>query len=238
MYSLNTPQVDYDAAALSKELVSFYDSYLKVYGDTALGAAWPSETDRTLRFRIGCELILQFSGGNDVTVCDLGCGTGEFYSYILQESIPGISYIGVDASDKALRYARQKFSDVRFLHLDPLNCLENELKSINCDFVFANGLFTVKNTANYAIMWMFMTTILEKIWPRVRRGIIFNVMSKIVDWERDDLFHVSYDELARYLHGLAGRFIGFRADYGLYEFMAYAIKPEASTLLMSHSSSS
>jgi hypothetical protein len=49
-------------------------------------------------------------------------------------------------------------------------------------------------------------------------------MSPIVDRERDDLFHVSYDRLAAFLHALAGRSIGFRADYGLYEYMAYATK--------------
>jgi hypothetical protein len=52
----------------------------------------------------------------------------------------------------------------------------------------------------------------------------FNVMSKAVDWERDDLFHVSMDRLATLLHGLAGRRIVFRADYGLYEYTAYAYR--------------
>ena len=101
----------------------------------------------------------------------------------------------------------------------------HDLSRINCDFVFANGLFTVKETASDDDMWSFMSSTLEGVWPQVRRGIVFNVMSKIVDWERSDLFHVSYDELARFLHRMAGRSIGFRADYGLWEIMAYALKP-------------
>ena len=73
-------------------------------------------------------------------------------------------------------------------------------------------------------MWSFMTATLERVWPFVRHGLVFNVMSTAVDRQRADLFHVSYDRLARFLHDLAGRSIGFRADYGLYEFMAYASK--------------
>src|SRR5262245_20475143 len=49
-------------------------------------------------------------------------------------------------------------------------------------------------------------------------------MSKIVDWEREDLFHLPMDEAPRFLHGLAGRRVQFRADYGLYEYTAYAYK--------------
>ena len=49
-------------------------------------------------------------------------------------------------------------------------------------------------------------------------------MSKIVDWERDDLFHLPMDDAARLLHRLAGRHVRMRADYGLYEYTAYAYK--------------
>ena len=30
-------------------------------------------------------------------------------------------------------------------------------------------------------------------------GIAFNVMTKHVDWERDDLFHLPFDQLAEWL---------------------------------------
>lgn len=73
-------------------------------------------------------------------------------------------------------------------------------------------------------MWSFLTSTIERVWPQVRRGIAFNVMSKVVDWERDDLFHVPMDDLARLLHRLSGRNVRFRADYGLYEYTAYAYR--------------
>lgn len=99
-----------------------------------------------------------------------------------------------------------------------------DIEALSCDVLIANGLFTVRREMDQEAMWTFMTDLLRKVWPVVRRGVVFNVMSPIVDWEREDLFHVSYDRMAAFLHDLAGRNIGFRADYGLYEYMAYAAR--------------
>src|SRR6185436_16157292 len=86
--------------------------------------------------------------------------------------------------------------------------------------------FTVKADLTSEQMWSFMESTLRHVWPYVRRGVAFNLMSKIVDWEREDLFHVGFDDCARFLQQLAGRRVRFRADYGLYEYTAYAYKNE------------
>jgi len=52
-------------------------------------------------------------------------------------------------------------------------------------------------------------------------GVAFNVMSKHVDWERDDLFHLPFDTLARYLIASLTRNFVIRSDYGLYEYTTY-----------------
>ncbi|MFG1417579.1 DegT/DnrJ/EryC1/StrS family aminotransferase [Xanthobacter sp. V0B-10] len=200
-----------------------YSQCLSTHGDTARGADWLDETGRLIRFDVGLDIIQQAAAGAQVVLCDLGCGTGELYRRIRDRAFDNIAYVGLDQSPAAIAMARAKFPEARFEVADA--GAPADLARIDCDFVFANGLFTVKGAAAHEDMWAFMAATLEGIWPRVRRGIVFNVMSKIVDWERADLFHVSYDELARFLHGLAGRFIGFRADYGLYELMAYALKP-------------
>ena len=40
---------------------------------------------------------------------------------------------------------------------------------------------------------------LKKVFPLAKRGIAFNVMSKQVDWERNDLFHLSLDEMSSFV---------------------------------------
>lgn len=208
----------------SRTLLEYYDGHLALHGDTARGAAWPDEQGRTVRFTVGLEIISQASRGRPITLVDFGCGTGELYRHIRDRGLDHIAYIGVDRSESALAMARTKFPGVPFYALDVLTCPDSALSILSCDYVFANGLFNVKHTLDHDAMWQYMTATLDVLWSKARGGIVFNVMSKIVDWERDDLFHVSYDDLARFLTGLAGRSIGFRADYGLYELMAYALK--------------
>lgn len=213
---------EFGARPISKCLREYYDRCLQTYGDTAQGAGWPNEAGRLTRFDVGLDIIRQAAAGARVTLCDLGCGSGELYRRIRDRGLDDIVYRGADGSPAAIALAQAKFPDARFDLLDAASVAD--VARIDCDFVFANGLFTVKGEAAHDDMWAFMTATLTGLWPQARRGIVFNVMSKIVDWERNDLFHVSYDVLARFLHSLAGRFIGFRADYGLHEIMAYALK--------------
>lgn len=211
-----------DGRRSSASLLRYYDACLEAHGDTAQGAGWPNEPDRLTRFAVALDIVDALVPVGAVTLCDLGCGSGELLRSIRARGRPDFDYRGVDLSARALALARTKFPGAVFHRLDVLTASPEEMDLLSCDVLVANGLFTVRDRLSEAEMWGFMTTTLRRVWPLVRRGIVFNVMSPIVDWRREDLFHVSYDALAAFLHGLAGRRIGFRADYGLYEYMAYA----------------
>ena len=73
-------------------------------------------------------------------------------------------------------------------------------------------------------MMIFFKSAIEKLWNKTKKGIAFNVMSKIVDWERDDLFHVSFDDLAWFLKQNISRDFIIRSDYKLYEYTVYVYK--------------
>lgn len=206
-------------------LLAHYDRRLQVYGDTARGADWPNEQDRRARFDVMLDVIGD-RGGAPVVLCDLGCGTGELLAHIRRRGLDGITYVGVDRSAQALELARGKFPDARFLQFDAIDP-NAPIADLACDYLVANGLFTVKAGLTHEQMWDFMASTLRVAWPQVRRGMAFNVMSAVVDWQREDLFHVPADDLLRLLHDLAGRRVRLRADYGLYEYTAYAFKPSA-----------
>lgn len=201
------------------------DAALRAYGDTARGANWPNEVDRRVRFDVMLDVI-EAEGAGPVVLCDLGCGTGELLAHLRRRGLHEVEYFGVDRSRLALEHAREKFPGVRFLQLD-VNDGDARLDALACDYLVSNGLFTVKWEMRQAQMRAFVEGTIAHVWPQVRRGIAFNVMSPVVDWERDDLYHAPMDELARFLHGLAGRRVRFRADYGLYEYTAYAWKTQA-----------
>ena len=207
------------------ELLAHYDQVLGRYGDTAQGALWPNERDRQLRFDVMLDVLEGRPAGRMVLV-DLGCGTGELLARIRARGLADIEYVGIDRSAKALEMARAKFPGVAFHELD-VNAPDANLALVDCDYLVANGLFTYRHTLSHERMHEFVHGTVRRVWPRVRRGIAFNTMSKQVAWEREDLYHASMDEIAALLHELAGRRVRLRADYGLYEFTSYAWRGDA-----------
>jgi hypothetical protein len=87
-----------------------------------------------------------------------------------------------------------------------------------------NGVFTEKRELSFDEMWDYFTQMIIKIYSLCNKGFAFNVMSKHVDWERDDLFHVPLDTLANFLCSKITRDFVIRNDYGLYEYTVYIYK--------------
>jgi hypothetical protein len=70
-------------------------------------------------------------------------------------------------------------------------------------------------------MSYFFIKIIKKLFNSSKKGLAFNVMSSLVEWERDDLFHVSMEKVAKLIkEHLSDNFV-IRNDYGLYENTIY-----------------
>ncbi|MBV8373773.1 MAG: DegT/DnrJ/EryC1/StrS family aminotransferase, partial [Candidatus Eremiobacteraeota bacterium] len=214
--------MDGDGGRAIDALFRRYDEELRRHGDTPRGAIWPNEEDLQTRFDVMLDVIDR-EDDEPVTLCDLGCGTGSLLAHIRKRGLQNVTYVGVDRSALALSYARAKFPDVTFHEVD-ISDPQADLKALTCDYLVANGLFVGKFDMTHDQMWAFLASTVRRLWPYVRRGMAFNAMSTIVEWHRDDLFHLSMDEAARLLHAVAGRNVRIRADYGLYEYTAFARK--------------
>lgn len=200
-----------------ESLQHYYDRCLADHGDTAQGAGWPNEADRQTRFRIMRELAPK---GQMQDLCDLACGTGAFLDHLIAAGQPPRRYLGLDISETAIATAQTKHGPERFARHDILRDATPEA----FDYVVANGLFTVKDSLSQAEMWDFLRAATTTMWDITRVGMAFNVMSTVVDWQREDLFHVECDALLSWLYGLAGRRVILRADYDLYEYTAYVYR--------------
>lgn len=202
-------------------LARYYGTRLAAHGDTALGAGWPNEDDRRTRFDVMAALATGGLAG--ASLCDVACGTGAFLAHLEARGRAPADYIGIDICPDAIARARAKFPGRRFACRDLLEGPGPALPA-PVDYVVANGLFTVRAELDEAAMWRFLDAMLARLWPVARRGLAFNVMSDVVDWRRDDLFHVPMDRLARHLFALAGRRVVLRNDYDLYEYTAYVYR--------------
>lgn len=200
-------------------IVEHYEACLARHGDNHLGVDWPNAKDAALRYQVMLEVVRPQSGPH--SLLDFGCGASHFLEYLRSEGRNDIEYMGLDASPKFVELSQRKYPEIRYQCLD---VLEDCTELPDVDYVVMNGVFTEKRELSHAEMLHYFQQVLSTVFPKVRQGLAFNVMSKHVDWERDDLFHLPFDTLAAFLKQNLSRHFLFRNDYGLYEYTTYVYR--------------
>jgi SAM-dependent methyltransferase len=197
------------------KLAEHYDKCFQKYGDSNLGVDWPNYEDTLTRHQVMYEIIKK----ENSTLLDFGCGLGHFNEWIINNN-KQVQYSGLDINEGFYNTCKIKFSNLSFYNVDIFR--ENNLP--NFDYIIINGVFTEKQGLTQEEMMEFFTSALIKLWDKCDEGIAFNLMSKHVDWERDDLFHVGLDELGWFLKKNLSRNFIIRNDYKLYEYTTYVYK--------------
>ena len=204
-----------------RNIIDHYEQCLEKFGDSFRGVDWPNEQDAQTRYKVMMDLPLSKSDKN-ISILDLGCGTAHLLEYINKQEYAGrIQYTGLDISGKFIEVARNKFPGNRFIMMD---ILEDAGGPGKFDYIIMNGVFTEKRQLSFDEMWNYFTGMLGRVYEFAELGIAFNVMSKQVDWEREDLFHLPMDMLASFLSDKVSRNFVFRHDYGLYEYTCYVYR--------------
>lgn len=202
-----------------QSIIRHYEQCLEKFGDTHQGVDWPNAEGAARRYRIMLDLVKPAAG--EQTLLDFGCGASHLYQYMLERQIPGLRYLGLDASPAFCELSASKYPDNRYVCADVL--AQPELLP-EADYVVMNGVFTEKRNLSFNDMYDYMRRLLVVVFGKVRRGMAFNVMSKQVDWERDDLFHMPIGMLTDFIATSLARHYVVRNDYGLYEYTVYVYK--------------
>lgn len=206
-------------------LVSYCESFLEKYGDNYLGVGWTKkQEDADTRYRVMLEVIRPETLDR-IRLLDFGCGASHLYEYILKHKLTQIEYSGLDLSDRFLELSKTKFPDIPYYQVD---LLDDPINLPAFDYIILNGIFNSKCDLSYDEMLSYFQAVVGRVFERARVGIALNVMSKHVDWERDDLFHLPFDVLASFLTKNISRHFVIRSDYGLYEYTAYVYKHASS----------
>ena len=203
------------------KIAEHYSQAFEKHGATPKGLDWDNQENLDKRYRVMYELI-KHSFDNQ-SLLDFGCGFGGFYNWLSENS--GINYHGIDINPDVIKIAQKIHHEAEFYQFDiHKSAPEYWYRVRNYDYIICNGTFTVKNTLTQEEMTNFMCSTLEKLWTKTNKGIAFNCMSKVLDFERDDLFHVSFDQLSQWVYdNLSSKFL-IRQDYGLREFTMYVYK--------------
>lgn len=204
------------------KIADYYSQAFEKHGATPQGLAWDNQENLNKRYEIMYNIIE--SPFQPTSILDFGCGYGGFYNRLLKGH-RYINYSGIDINENAIIKARELYPEVSFFSFD-IHTADPEYwyRVKNYDYIICNGTFTVKGPLTQEEMTNFMCSTLEKLWTKTNKGIAFNCMSKILDFERDDLFHVSFDELSMWVYDNLSSKFTIRQDYGLREFTMYVYK--------------
>lgn len=202
-------------------IVSHYESCLERHGDTHLGVDWPKKEDAETRYKVMLEVIRREDQGRTVSLLDFGCGASHLYEHIVARGLGHIKYSGLDLSEKFVQLSRNKFPENDYYCVDVLG---DGVAIPGFDYIVMNGVFTEKGALAFDEMLTYFKRLVKNVFERAEIGLAFNVMSKHVDWEREDLFHLPFDLLADFLKQELTRNFVIRNDYGLYEYTTYVYR--------------
>ncbi|GGB08606.1 class I SAM-dependent methyltransferase [Puia dinghuensis] len=207
-------------------IVKHYEDCLEKHGDSHLGVDWPKLEDVNKRYKVMLEIVKYYEdNAPSSTLLDFGSGAAHLLQYIKDQGLGNIAYSGLDVSERFVALSREKFPAVPFYCVD---ILEDSGSLPGFDYIVMNGVFTEKRELSFDEMWDYFCKMLSKVFSLANKGVAFNVMSKAVDWERDDLFHVPTDLLIQFLTKNLTRNFIIRNDYGLYEYTTYIYKNKQS----------
>lgn len=151
---------------MSRKMVAFYREQVARHGNDVRSLAWGSRASQELRFKVFTELF-PLQGAR---VLDLGCGLGDFLSYLKRRRIR-VEFTGVDMTPEMVRQARLNHPGARFLVGDLRDAATSRLRA---DYVFASGIFNYRIGGHRAWMWRTIAA----MHRAARRGMAFNVMSR------------------------------------------------------------
>jgi SAM-dependent methyltransferase len=207
-----------------EKLSACYAASLAAHGPTPKGLLWPNAADLATRFQVllGGIDFDRHSSANRVRLLDLGCGPGLLLDYLAgNKLLDRVDYRGVDVLEATVLQARSRWPDQPFELRD---VRDYPFGGDRFDYCIVCGVFTGRFAVSYSEMERMARDTLKAVWPSVRIGLAFNVMSKHVDWERDDLFHWPLDDIMAFCKANLSRHTSLRLDYGLWEVSAVVLK--------------
>jgi SAM-dependent methyltransferase len=198
-----------------------YERCLAEAGATPSGVDWPNARDLEERFAVQLDVLDAVPPETALpTLLDLGCGPGLLLNYLAATNrVDAVEYRGIDISPAMIELGRTRWPGKSFQVRD---ILVDPLPPDSVDVVIMNGVLTERQGISRERIVMMAESLLTAAFRAARVGIVFNAMSRHVDWEREDLFHWGFDEVAAFLKRDLTRHFSFRADYGLFEFTAFA----------------
>ena len=196
-----------------KITTDYYRETFKKYGDTPEGVDWNDLFTQNLRFK---QIVDELKSVKSFTVLDVGCGTGALFGFMRDElkgynfQYTGIDYVAEMTDEASKKYSN--FKNAKFQNTDLDSITEKY------DFVVSSGIFNVKLSVDSEKWFENMKCTLKAMFEHCTKGIIFNVLTKYVDFTDDKLYYSDPLLVFEYFQENCSRFIKLNHSYPLYEY--------------------
>ncbi len=195
-----------------------YNRRLNEFGHDPRSLGWSGGKERQLTRFEAISSILGFINGDVTSILDVGCGFGDFGSFIKTHD-RSIKYTGLDINKNLIAVAEQNNSVCGNFLCGTLEELSQDI--CTHDLVIASGIFNLKLQNQHNEKHIFDT--LSLMFENCNLGIAADFMTDRVDWMRDEAFHLKPERALEMALTLSKKAV-LRHDYLPYEYCLYIIK--------------
>lgn len=195
----------------------YYSELLGRFGMGPEALGW-SKGNQFLRFKqltTGWELP-------EKSFLDVGCGLGDFVSFLRWQKVGNFSYCGIDLMPEFVEEGRQRHEakGVSFIEGD---FLEFPFDSV-FDYVIASGTFNLKRSDHAGYDYVFQN--MSKMFELSRSAISMDFLTNRVDFTHKHNFNSSPEKILSMAYSLSKR-VFLRNDVFPFEFSVTIIKDDS-----------
>jgi SAM-dependent methyltransferase len=162
---------------IEDELQSYYKENLDQFGLTAQGVGWKNQEAQERRF---CQFLYLLKREETFSVNDLGCGTGDLLSFLLEHSYLFSSYRGYDVLEDMIQRAQVRFAsleEAQFYHSTMPVTMER------ADYTLASGIFNLKYSVSGKDWMDYIVQTIDSMDKVSTKGFAFNMLTTYSDKE-------------------------------------------------------
>jgi SAM-dependent methyltransferase len=196
-----------------KSINARYSDRLLVHGNSPLSLGWSDKSQQYLRFNRFFETIIRYP--EPYTILDIGCGFGDFASFLDVSKNPPNLYAGLDINNDLLEVARSShYSFPSQYHC--LNILEDSSFPTSDNFKFsfaiAVGLFNYNFHDSSEKMHDFAFAMIEKMLSLCTKSVIIDFIpdKKIDSYEPEP--YIALYSISRIISYLTEKGLLFSLD--------------------------
>lgn len=190
---------------MKNKIFSLYKDLYKKFGVSPNSVKARNVKQQNLRFK---HLVNLIEIKKNDKILDIGCGLGDL-SYYLKKNKINCNYLGIDFVEEFIYAATTLYGNnkTKFLKLD-IN--KNKFPK-NYDWLILSGIFNDKTKNSEKIMYK----IIKKMFLSSKKGIVFNGLTKYVDYEDKELFYSYPDQILKFCIKNLSKYVILKTNYQL-----------------------